>query len=233
MFGFLKRKEEDEGVLRDYKSVLEELGRLKEEDLGTIADDKSEQAMLWYEQYAVDAYKEITRSDVNDRKVKKQMLVNSVQDYYTPAQRIGMMFTFHYEPETPGLDYWDKFPLIIKMAEENEREESFLGMNLHYLFPKFRRMVLIFLMTRMTRGENDPESRIAAMTMTKLLRFPAKYGRAGIRRYLYKNIKGRVIRIPPEHWLKVIYLPTHQFVGGRPAKIWLDSYNKIRKLGNR
>jgi hypothetical protein len=78
--------------------------------------------------------------------------------------------------------------------------------------------------------ENE-NARITKLNSTSLFKFPDKYGRACIRRYKYDNIRRKPIRIPPEHWLKMIYLPTYHFVGERPGKVWAKTYETMKKMG--
>jgi hypothetical protein len=86
-------------------------------------------------------------------------------------------------------------------------------------------------MSKLDGDPSNPESRIVGLGMRRLMVPSNKYGRVCIRRYKYDNIRGKALRIPPEHWVKAIYLPTYQFIGGKPNKVWRDSYRKFRKLG--
>ena len=90
---------------------------------------------------------------------------------------------------------------------------------------------MLNLMTKLAGGINNQESRILGLNMKRLMTPLNKYGRVCIRRYKYDNIRGRALRIPPEHWLKMIFLPTYKFIGGRPSRVWRDSFKKIRQLG--
>lgn len=216
---------------RDLKKIFEEISKMKDDDLGYQSPDSSVESMRWYEEYATRAYAEITESNINNKNMKAQIIRNSRKDFWTPRNFAGTMWTFAYVPETADLDYWDRFPLILRMIDNLDDEKSFLGINLHYIYPKFRRALLMYNLQRLTGDIDDPNARILGLDITKLSKFPNKYGRVCIRRYKYSNMATIAVRIPPEHWLKVIYLPTHQFVGGRPNKIWLDSYKRLRRLG--
>jgi hypothetical protein len=142
------------------------------------------------------------------------------------------LYTFKYEPESADdLDYWDKYPLVMRMLDNSHATDSFLGINLHYLNPKYRRLLLVSLMTKLMGDTKDAESTIIGLNIKRLMVGANKYGRVCIRRYKYANMRGRALRIPTEHWTKVIYLPTYQFVGARPTKVWKDSYKKIKTLG--
>lgn len=215
---------------RNLKDIFKRIEEMKTEDLENPSDDFSAESFRWYEEFAEQAFYEITESGMHDAKAKRQILTNSAKDFFDPRKRGGAMYTFAYQPETDDLDYWDKFPLVIRMLDNLDSTESFLGINLHYLEPKMRRMFLVFMMRSIRGSLDNKDSRILGMNIEKLALGFAKYGRVCIRRYKYDNIRGKVLRIPPEHWIKMIYLPTYQFIGGKPRKVWRDSFKKIRRL---
>ena len=230
------RKEKDEEVddSLTLKSIFKSIKEMKDESLDKTddPDDLSLDSLKWFEEFAVDAYEDITNSSQYDRRTKQKILRNSVSDYYTSKIRSGTMWTFAYNPETRNeLDYWDRFPLIIMLISEKDDPTSFLGMNLHYLYPRYRRLVLMSLLGYMNGDLSNTESRIMLMNLNKLRKFPNRYGRVCIRRYKYKNILGKMLRIPPEHWMKAIYLPTYQFVGARPNKVWNKVYRMMKRNG--
>jgi hypothetical protein len=229
-----EESDEDFGSMRDLKSIFESIKALKDSNLdeGDDPSDLSLDSLKWYEEFAVDAYEEIVDADKNDRKVKRQILSNSVKDYYSSKIRAGTMWTFQYEAETRNdLDFWDRFPLIILLISDSDDPNSFLGMNLHYLYPKYRRLVLLSLLGYMNGDLSNTESRIMLMNLNRLRKFPNRYGRVCIRRYKYKNIKGKMLRVPPEHWMKAIYLPTYHFVGASANKVWNRIFKTMKRQG--
>jgi hypothetical protein len=224
----MAKKQEPNISLRE---IMLQMANMRDADLDEPTEDDSEEAMAWYEQFATEAYMEITKTTQFDSRAKTRILQNSIPDFFVPRKREGMMYTFAYQPESQNLQYWDRFPLIIRMLDNLDSTESFLGINLHYIEPKLRRMLLLNLMTTMSGSELDEESRILGINMQKLFKPNNRYGRVCVRRYKYDNVRGRVLRIPPQYWMKMIYLPTYQFIGGKPSKIWKDSFKKIRQLG--
>lgn len=231
MFNIFKKKEDDPDAIRNLREIFEKIVAIKDSELTDPSDEMSEETFNWYEQFAEDAYEDITKSSRRDARPKQQILMNSLIDYASTEKRGGALYTFAYDAETQdNLPYWDRFPLVLRMLDNLDSTESFLGMNLHYLDPYYRRIVLVNLMKKLDGDISKKTSRIVGMGMDKLRVVPNKYGRVCIRRYKYDNIRGRALRIPPEHWLKVIFLPTYQFIGAKPNKVWKDSYKKIRKL---
>lgn len=222
---------DDGEALRSLKKIFDELTKLKNEEMDLPTDDRSEESMKWYTQYAIEKYEEMTRASQFDQKVKRQLLYNSMTDYFTSQKRSGSMYTFMYQPETEDMRYWDKYPLVMRILDNSDSTESFLGINLHYLQPKFRWQLMVSLMSRLNGVVESENSRIVGLGMNRIRLPQNRYGRVCIRRYKYDNIRGRMLRIPPEHWLKIIFLPTYHFVGAKPQKVWQDSYRNIRKLG--
>jgi len=221
---------DDPDALRDLKSIFEKISEMKDDALMQPTEEDSDEAMDWYEEFAIQAYEDITKSSQLDRKTKKTILLNSIPDYVAHTKRSGSLYTFAYEAESDRIQYWDRFPLVLRMLDNLNSTETFLGINLHYIEPRFRRILMLNMMQRLMGNLQNPDSRILSLNMPLLMKPINKYARVCIRRYKYDNIRGKILRIPPEHWLKMIYLPTYQFIGGKPAKIWRDSFRKTRKL---
>ena len=226
-----KEEEEDSTATRDLQGIFDALTKIQERELDDPSDEKSEEAFKFYEQVAIEAYQQITKTSQFDQKAKKQILTNSLPDFVSRHKKAGVMYTFMYQPESDRLDYWDKFPLILKMLDNSDSTESFLGINLHYLDPKRRWILLMNLMSHLSGSESNRDSRIIGLGMRKLALPTNRYSRVCIRRYKYDNIRGRALMIPPEHWIKMVFLPTYHFIGGKPAKAWKDSVRRLRKMG--
>jgi hypothetical protein len=224
-----KPDEADDAPAFNLQSIFDRMDGIKDQELEEPTEDDSTEAFTWYERHALDAYEEVTQVRSTDAKAKKRILLNSIRDFYDGKKRAGALYTFVYQPET-DLKYWDNFPLVLKMIDNLDSPDSFLGINLHYLEPKLRRLFMMHMITKMSGSIHDKNSRIVGLNINRLMNGLAKYGRVCIRRYKYDNIRSRVLTIPPENWIKMIYLPTYQFIGGKPSKVWRDSYKKIRKL---
>jgi hypothetical protein len=223
------RDESNNTPAMDLQSIFDRMDSIKDEDLENPKEDESKEAFAWYEQHALEVYEEVTKSSSLSAKTKQRVLLNSIPDFYDGRKRAGALYTFTYEPES-DLPYWDKFPLVLRIIDNLDSTESFLGINIHYLEPKLRRLFMMHMLTKMGGSIEDKNSRIVGLNMKKLMTGLAKYGRVCIRRYKYDNVRGRVLTIPPENWVKMMYLPTYQFIGSKPNRVWRDSYKKIRKL---
>lgn len=222
------RQDEDDEQIRDLKRIFEELANLKDANLDETddKDEMSKDSMAWYDRFTQEAYQDITESHYRNSKVKQQIIINSREDYFVPMRRAGTMYTFIYKPVTEDLDYYDRYPLVLRMVDASNDPDSILGVNLHYMFPRLRRLMLLNVLGRMTGALDDENSRVMRFNREFLSKPINKYSRVCIRRYRKNRILGRPIRIPPEHWMKMIHLPTYHFVGKREDRVWLNSYRQ-------
>lgn len=228
----MQQKDQDVEEVMTLKKIFEEMSRIKDEELEEPTEDTEVAALRWYEEFAVQAYRDITETDERNYNSKRAIIGNSIPDYWTPLRKMGSMWTFIYEAEnTDRLPYWDRLPLVLRMLDNKDDDSSFLGINLHYLYPRYRKILLLSLLTKLNGDMTNKEARILGLDMRRLSIFPNKYGIACIRRYKNSNIRRKPIRIPPEHWLKMIYLPTYHFVGARPTKVWGKTYAMMKKMG--
>ena len=229
----LRRPKED-GEQQDYiklKSIFEEMKFLKDTELQQPSDELENDALDWYEKNAVQVYETMFSTSQMNQAFKKILIDNSREEYGQFIRYTGRLYTFRYLPDSDRLDYWDKYPLVLRMLDEADSKQSFLGMNLHYLDPMRRRFMMMSLIERYLTGDiSNPNSRIGYLNMQKLITPPNRYGRVCIRRYKYDNIRGKPLLIPPEHWMKMIFLPTHHFIGAKPNQVWKDSWKKYRRM---
>lgn len=132
---------------------------------------------------------------------------------------IGILCHFIYDPKTKDkLPYWDKFPLVIPF---NFTNESFIGINLHYLPIPIRAKLLDGLMNIKHKSATDKAyiqlsySALQALARQKILNHC-------IKRYLLSHVKSDIIMIDFDQWENVVYLPTQQFQKASAAKVWGD-----------
>lgn len=164
--------------------------------------------------------------------------------------RIGRPCMFFYEAKgRDKLPYWDKFPVIIPIKKG---EGYFIGLNVHYLSPDSRAILLDSIYSIMLRGHkyrgdlyekarlgNVSEGAIYDRTAetyldisySKLMREVGgiKYFKPTIHKYLTSQVKSRVIEITPRGWTMCMFLPTAKFVKKSEGEVWRESEKKARK----
>jgi hypothetical protein len=126
---------------------------------------------------------------------------------------IGRMYFYHYDPKFKDtLPVWDKFPLVIPM---NTYDDGFLGLNLHYLDPYSRLVLLDKLHDFINNTKYDDTTRFNLSY--DLLANSRRYNiiEGCVKRYLFQHIMSSMIYIEPNQWETAIFLPTEKFVYNR------------------
>jgi hypothetical protein len=139
----------------------------------------------------------------------------------------GRLYQFFYDPKGKAdMPYYDRFPLVLILEKY---DDGFLGLNLHYLPIKYRVVFLDKLLNYAILDDEDNPARLRITydILTASRRF--REFRPCIKRYLFSQIRSKILTIEPQEWEVAIFLPTHLFKGAKPQKVWQESVNEIRK----
>jgi hypothetical protein len=139
---------------------------------------------------------------------------------------MGGLYHFFYDPLTKSeLPYYDMFPLVIPLQPMND---GFLGLNLHYLPPRYRASFMDKLMNFAILDKDDDPKRLRVTY--EILNATRNYRefKPCIKHYLKSQIKTRIVPIYPNEWETALFLPTAIFKGATPQKIYKESINKIK-----
>ena len=131
---------------------------------------------------------------------------------------LGKMMFYKYDPKfAKKLPYWDMFPLVFPFEKV---KGGFYGINLHYLPPR-ERAILMDQLNRYATNKKYDESTRLRLNYNLLKGF----GRAipCVKRYLTDNIKSRSVRINADEWEIAIFLPVERFQKQSKAAVWADS----------
>ena len=127
------------------------------------------------------------------------------------------MVIFNYSAKGfDTLPYWDRYPVVIPIEP---RQNGFLGLNLHYLPPRYRAVLLTQFAdftSEINEGDSNTRLQLTYDMVKSISRI--KWARPCIKQYITSYIRGQIREIPFEHWPVVSMLPTQKFVGndGRP-----------------
>lgn len=122
---------------------------------------------------------------------------------------IGRFYYFLYNPKGKDtLPYWDKFPLVIPLQRYHD---GFLGLNLHYIYPKDRLILLQQLKRTMSTPLMDERTRLRLSYPILKAMHQAYRATPCIKRYLAGHILSRFIEIPPNEWDIALTLPVQDF----------------------
>lgn len=131
---------------------------------------------------------------------------------------LGKMMFYKYDPKfAKKLPYWDMYPLVFPFEKV---KGGFYGINLHYLPPR-ERAILMDQLNKYTTNKKYNESTRLRLNYNLLKGF----GRAipCVKRYLTDNIKSRSVRINADEWEIAIFLPVERFQKQSKAAVWADS----------
>lgn len=163
------------------------------------------------------------RAKVKTLSPNKQALLQDTKRLKSGAI-VGRMYFFYYDPKTKDkLPYYDRFPLVLPIERY---QDGFLGLNLHYLHPKQR----ILLLDRLSEFANN--SKYDSTTKLRLsydvLRRSSSISDHSpcIKRYLFSHIESRFLEISADEWDIAALLPVQSFVGASANRVYAESRKK-------
>ncbi len=141
------------------------------------------------------------------------------------SSTIGKMYFYFYDPKTKdSLEYYDRFPLVIPIEQYRD---GFLGLNLHYIHPK-QRIILLDKLSE-TASNNNFDAKTKLKLNYSYLANASRVFEATpcIKRYLYSHIQSRFLEITADEWDIAVLLPVESFVGASNSKVYADSRKKF------
>jgi hypothetical protein len=137
---------------------------------------------------------------------------------------IGRMYFFFYSPKGyEALPYWDRFPMVIPIMRYHD---GFLGLNLHYIYPKDRLILLTQLKRFATGSVNDERTRLRLTYPLLKATHQAFRATPCIKRYLGSFVRSRFIEIPTSEWDIAATLPVQNFAQAKKQEVWQDSKDR-------
>jgi len=127
---------------------------------------------------------------------------------------LGDMFCYYYNPKyRQVLPYYDMFPMIMLIGAD---KDTFLGINFHYLAPKFRAILLDRVTAKVGGG-------LINWKKISMIREIAPT----VKRYRFDHIMKKVVPIEENEQEIAIFLPTEKFKKTGKAQVWSDSKRKF------
>ena len=131
---------------------------------------------------------------------------------------LGQMLFYKYDTKfAKKLPYWDMYPLVFPFEKA---KGGFYGLNVHYIPPRERAVLMDELNSYVTNKKYD------ATTRLKLSYDLLKgFGRAipCVKRYLGTNVRSNTVRIDADEWEIAIFLPVERFQKEKARVVWNDS----------
>ena len=131
---------------------------------------------------------------------------------------LGDLFCYYYNPKyKTTLPYYDMFPMIMLLSVgKGKWKGTFLGINFHYLRPKWRAILL----DRVTAKIGGGIPRWSKLRNIKQIA-------PTIKRYRFDHIMRKVVPIEENEQEIAIFLPTERFKKSTKAKVWTKSERKF------
>jgi len=176
---------------------------------------RSQEARDWFRQKA--------RQSRSNAAYPKNIIDSS--DKRKPRLGPGRMLTFFYDPKTKAdLPYYDRFPLIFFVQPA---KGGFHGINLHYLPPRLRAVLMDRLYELASDKKYNEDTRLEMSY--KILNGASKYNyfKPTFKHYLFNHVQSRVVEVSSAEWDIALFLPTERFEKASKSTVWKDSRKMI------
>lgn len=125
----------------------------------------------------------------------------------------SMYFFFYSAKHAKTLPIWDKFPMVIPLSIS---QDSFIGLNLHYLDPQSRMALLYQLYEFLTDVKFNTKTRFQ-MTYQLLKHTPRVAAfKPCIHMYLFSHLRSTFLEIPAKEWGLAASLPVARWQKTKP-----------------
>jgi len=123
----------------------------------------------------------------------------------TSRPAIGNMYLFNYSAKWDGdkrLPYWDRFPLILMVGPA---KGGFYGLNLHYLPPR-KRIVLLNKLIDVSNIKSINENTRLRITYG-IIKSATNLYKPTFKHYLFSQTRSKLIKVPATDWNLMASLP--------------------------
>lgn len=192
--------------------------------MATIIDNVNQRlSKLGYMQGSRDA-RTWLRTKVNSLQATPSALMSD-RERLRSQSIIGRMYFYYYDPKTKDkLKYYDKFPLVIPIERYGD---GFLGLNLHYVEPKVRFVLLDKLSTYANNRKYDETTRLRLSYQTLKSASSIFEATPCIKRYLYSHVQSRFLEIEANEWDIAAILPVESFEKKSKEHVFNESRKKF------
>lgn len=165
-------------------------------------------SIQWFQHYVTNAF----------RNMGTQKFLGLNQPQQTSLVVPGKMIFFGYDPKGKDeLPFYDKFPLLLPF---NADSTHFIGLNLHYLPPLKRILILDNLLNFSINKTINPKKKIQlswellkTVSNNKAISFCVK-------KYLFGHVKTRFVTVKTDDWVIASMLPLARFSKATEQQVW-------------
>jgi len=180
-----------------------------------------------FDRYSKDSYKWFVSKINNLRNPSSlAMQIQKETNRNSKTFLIGGLYYMYYNALTKDkLPYWDAFPLVIPLERYND---GFLGLNLHYLPVRYRAAFMDKLMNLAIYDDQDEIKRLRVTYEILSASKRYKEFKPCLKRYLYRQVASKILKVQPNEWETAVFLPVHQFQKAKAREVWQDSLQEIK-----
>jgi hypothetical protein len=176
------------------------------------------EAVQWFKNEVKQLKTPNGKQKVDDATKQKDLLKSGT--HKTNIFEVGKMYLFHYDPKgRKDLPYYDTFPLILLTGIH---QGGFTGLNLHYLPPEQRLILLSNLTQKSVFKDGELERLNIKYSNLKGVQEFAFFEPC-FKQYLKSNIRSEIKLIPPEDWGFAASLPIESFMKKSKQYVWKES----------
>lgn len=181
----------------------------------SVTAEKQESSINWLRKAAYESEKANTDRVIKDAKA-----------LYTNRQRLGHIYLFRYVPlHRQTLPFYDRYPVVI-MVEQ--KQDGFLGLNLHYLPLVFRAMLMDRLLTLKVGDGDNAKLRVTYEMLSNYSKL--RYYKPCLKHYLNSQIRTKLVHVDEKEWEHALFLPLQQFLKTSQTNVYKDSLRQIRQI---
>ena len=168
----------------------------------------------------------LDKIDFISRNISRDKLIR--QDPMSRVARVfpGMMYMFYYDPKhSKTLPYYDSFPLVILVDMDST---GMTGLNLHYLPINLRQKLFYGLLNRVAGADEKTYIKITydfLKSTRSLKEFKPCY-----KKYLTKQIRGSIAKVPADEWETAVHLPLALFRKANENTVHHKSEQMIKRF---
>lgn len=159
------------------------------------------------------------------RSADPSRLIQQGADRNRIQTKAGQMFLFKYDAKLKeDLPYWDMFPLVFPFKRV---AGGFYGINMHYLHPMYRAVLMDSLYDVLNNGNADETTklRITYNILNSSAKF--KWFKPCVKHYLNSQVDSKFVYIQPNEWDVALFLPLQRFRGATAAQVYRDSRRQV------
>jgi len=151
------------------------------------------------------------QKNVRDIRRAPDKLLKENRNFVTRFE-LGKMYMFMYDAKRKEtLKYYDTFPLTICLKRY---PTGFLGLNLHYIAPRYRALLMDAMYQYIEEDETTEEAffRVKYPMVKSISRL--RWAKPCIKQYQYSYLNSRIVEVQPQAMDMVVMLPSQKFKSG-------------------